>query len=111
MTKPKDFKTLLAGARLPERTLAVDLGGVAYDFRLRALPASKFRKLIAATKDNAAVPAAVIRATVVDPELTDEEAADLLDEKLTDHQFELLFTAAWQINRGPVSARPEGVEQ
>jgi hypothetical protein len=45
---------------------------------------------------------AILRACLVDPELTDEQFEQLLDEKLTDAQFSQLATAAFELNAGPI---------
>lgn len=46
---------------------------------------------------------ALVRESTVDPQLTDEEWAHLLDEVLSDAQFETLAGAAWELNRKDVS--------
>jgi len=160
----KNFKTMLAEAKLPEATVMICLrgdlaadheaaerelelaektgadsmagsgaGDVAerilaleeemrehsYEFRLRALPRSKWRELCHAhpprrDDDNEIIEPdkyvginpesfypAMIRACLVDPELTDEEFEQLL-EALTDRQFEGLSDAAWGLNRREV---------
>jgi hypothetical protein len=45
---------------------------------------------------------AIVRACLVDPELTDAEFEVLLDEKLTDSQFSELATAAFNLNAGAI---------
>jgi hypothetical protein len=152
----RNFKAMLAEAKLPERTVQVCLRGdlVAdheaaereleaaqraasnslagnnaaaiaeriealeaemrehtYEFRLRALPRHEFRALMSAHPprdgerlDTAYVVnadtffPALIRASVVDPELNDVEWVDLLANRLTDFQFNDIFLTAWQLN-------------
>lgn len=89
-----------------------------YPFRLRALPRPQWRDLVAAHpprrgEDGAIVDTdrpgvnadtffeAMIRACLIDPELTDEEWKQL-DETLTDRQFDDLSDAAWAVNRREV---------
>lgn len=89
-----------------------------YDFRLRALPRPAWRALIAEHPprrgdDNEIVLAdrmgvnaetffeAMIRKAVIDPVLTDEQFAQLLDA-LTDRQFGDLSDVAWGLNRHEV---------
>jgi hypothetical protein len=85
-----------------------------YDFRLRALPRHEFRTLLAAhppredehfKREDAALGVnrdtffpAIIHASVVDPELDAAEWADLLDNRLTDYQFQELAGTAWALN-------------
>lgn len=45
---------------------------------------------------------AIVRACLVDPELTDEQFTELVDEKLTDSQFSELATAAFRLNAGAI---------
>jgi hypothetical protein len=94
--------------------LEVEMREHTYDFRLRALPRHEFRSLMAAhpprddeqhKKDDAPFGVnrdtffpAVIRACVVDPELDAAEWADLLDNRLTDYQFQELAITAWALN-------------
>jgi hypothetical protein len=91
-----------------------------YTFRMRALVRSAFRALIAAHPprrgdDNEPLADdvnlglnretffdALIRACTIDPELTEPEWRDLLDQQLTDRQYDDLSTAAWLLNRGEV---------
>lgn len=91
-----------------------------YTFRLRALPRHEFRALIHAhqprtdengerEKDDAALGVnretffpALIRAVVYDPTPTAAEWADLLDDKLTEYQFQDLAWACWRLNDGEV---------
>lgn len=86
-----------------------------YEFRLRALPRHEFRTLMSGhpprdsdeqtKKDDAPFGVnretffpALIRASAVDPELSDAEWSDLLDERLTDYQFQELAITAWMLN-------------
>lgn len=46
--------------------------------------------------------AALVRSSVVDPELDDDDWRLLLDERLTDRQFDNLSNAAWNLNRRDV---------
>lgn len=88
-------------------------------FRLRALPRRQWRELVAAhpprrddngkplESDTIGVNAdsyfdAVIRASVVEPKLTGEQWTRLLDEVLSDRQFDQLADAAWGLNRRDV---------
>jgi len=48
-------------------------------------------------------PEALIRASVVDPVLTDEEWDQLLGDALNDYQFDRLFEACWRLNRNGVN--------
>lgn len=90
-----------------------------YTFRLRALPRHEFRALVHAhpprETDGVRLPEdaaiginrdtffpVIIRVAVIDPELDDAEWTDLLDDKLTDHQFQELAWVAWQLNDGEV---------
>lgn len=162
-----DFKALLAGARLPERTVPICLrgdltaefeelerqladaqrtsaasmedtataGGIAermeelrqemkahtYPFRLRAMTRPAWRAFIAdhpPRKDDETGELderdryvginsetfypALVRTSVVDPVMTDDEWRLLLDEALTDRQFDALSNAAWELNRRDV---------
>jgi len=90
-----------------------------YEFRLRALPKPKWRKLVAGhpprrDDDNEMLEPdkylgvnaetfydAIIRACLIDPELTDEQWEQLVDT-LTDQQYESLSDAAWALNRRDV---------
>jgi hypothetical protein len=160
-----DFADLLAGAKLPERTvpicmrgdlkaeheqlndelelleakavdslagnggaelaarieaLEVEMRGATHQFRLRALPRRDYRAFKAKypprTNDDGEIAdkrdrlvefdadagaETLIRASVIDPELTDETWSALLDV-LTDRQFDDLFTVAWLLNRDAV---------
>ena len=152
----RNFKAMLAEAKLPERTVQICLRGdlVAdheaaereleqaqrstatslagngaaaiaariealeaemlehtYDFRLRAMTRHAFRDLqvlhpprdgvkldTAYGVDTDAFFPALIRATVVDPELDEDGWVDLLDARLTGYQFNDLAVTAWQLN-------------
>ncbi|HET8717402.1 MAG TPA: hypothetical protein VFM50_06590, partial [Nocardioidaceae bacterium] len=90
-----------------------------YPFLLRALPRHEFRTLMTGhpprkTDDGGVVQEdalgvnretffpAMIRASVVDPELSDDEWTDLLDARLTDHQFQELAWTAWALNANEI---------
>jgi len=47
-------------------------------------------------------PEALIRASVVDPAMDEEDWADLLYESITDAQFDRLFEKCWRLNRNLV---------
>lgn len=159
-----DFAKLLAGAKLPERSVPVCLrGDLAADFeaadreleqarkqpatslagtgvselvaqldalaaqmrlhtypvRLRAMPRHAWRDLFLAHPprkgddgeilmedrltgaDRSTVFEPLVRASIVDPELSDADWAKLL-ESLTDRQFEDLVRAAWDLNQGEI---------
>lgn len=49
-----------------------------------------------------AMPDPLIRASIVAPELTEEQLTHLLDEVLTDAQYDELFLACYGLNRGVV---------
>lgn len=104
-----DFKERLAAARLPEIVETVQIGDQAEDFRLRALPAVRFRALIAQHKaDVTALATALLRASVTEPQM-DDEAWALLDGVMTDEAFQALSDTAWILNRGiPNSLRRNG---
>ena len=89
------------------------------EFRIRAMPRKQWRDLVAAhqpRKDGDDVHEqdrflgvntetffdALIRASVVDPELDDDDWTLLLEEKLTDRQFDAIADAAWGLNRRDV---------
>lgn len=160
-----DFKTLLAAARLPEKTVPICLRGdlVAeheelerqleealrvpadslegdgsaaiaerivqleremrdhtYQFRLRAMPHPRWREFCGQhpprQDDEGKVDErdrllgvntetfwdALVRQSVVDPQLDDGEWETLLDGALTDRQFSELADAAWALNRRDV---------
>jgi hypothetical protein len=111
--------TSLAGngaAAIAERieALEAEMREHTYDFRLRALPRHEFRSLLAAhppredepfKREDSALGVnrdtffpAIIRASVVDPELDAAEWTDLLDNRLTDYQFQELAGTAWALN-------------
>lgn len=46
---------------------------------------------------------ALLKASIVSPELDEETLDLLLDERLTDRQWEGLTDVAWNLNRGPVN--------
>lgn len=48
------------------------------------------------------LPDPLIRASIVAPELTDEQITHLLDEALTDAQYDELFLTCYALNRGTV---------
>ncbi|MFF0823065.1 hypothetical protein ACFYUR_22110 [Micromonospora haikouensis] len=159
-----DFKSLLAAARLPERTVPICLrgdltaefedlerqlddalrtpatslkgdgsGAIAdrmealrsemlahtYRFRLRAMTRPRWHAFVAEhppRPDGDQVDArdrvrgvnvetffpALVRESVVDPQLDAGEWDRLIGEVLTDRQFDELSTAAWSLNRGEV---------
>ena len=160
----KDFKVLLASAKLAERTVPVCLrgdlvadfeaadralteaqkqpstskegSGVAelldrveqlqaemrdstYEFRMRAMDRIKFRGLMAAHPprrlddgeldptdaqlgfDRDAFFEALLKATTIDPVLSDDEWSELL-AKITDSQYGALTDGAWYANRSDV---------
>jgi hypothetical protein len=105
------------------RELEAEMSEHTDTFRLRAMPKFKFRKLVAdhpPRLDEAENPVredavlgvnrdtmlpALIRASVVEPELDEEDWKALLDEDegiLTDRQFGDLADTAWFLNRGEV---------
>jgi hypothetical protein len=161
----KDFKALLAGAKLPEQVVPLCLRGDlaaeverldaelaqlqkapgtslagngsgalveqieavqeqmrehTYPVRMRALPRAEWQALRAAHPprvdadgemlledrmsgvDRSTFFEPAVRASIVDPELTDAEWTDLVG-KLTDRQFEDLVAAVWTLNQGSVS--------
>lgn len=88
------------------------------EIRLRALPRKRWASLIAAhpaRKDDANNPvdpngynadtfvAAALRECVVEPDLDDELWTILIDERLSDGQYEVLTTAMWELNRAGVN--------
>jgi hypothetical protein len=90
------------------------------ELRLRALPRKKFRELIAAhpprkdengnviERDYLGVNYesffdALIRKSIVEPTLDPDTLTLLLDERLTDRQFEDFTTAVWNLNRDKVN--------
>lgn len=95
-----------------------DMKDATVDFRLRALPRPRWRALVAEhepRKDGDDIHRedqfigvntetffdALLRVSVVDPVLDDEDW-QLLGENLTDRQFDTLATAAWKLNRTDV---------
>lgn len=89
-------------------------------FRLRALPRRRWRQLMAEhpprrTDDGKPVETDVIgvnaetffdplvRECTVEPQLTEEQWVRLLDEVLSDRQFDLLMGTAWALNRHDVA--------
>lgn len=90
-------------------------------FRLQALPKRRWRELFAAhppRKDEKGEPIrrdvmlgvhyenffdALLKESIVDPKLDDETLTLLLEEKLTDRQWEELTDVAWNLNRGSVN--------
>ncbi|MFV2094820.1 hypothetical protein ACFHW1_04925 [Micromonospora sp. LOL_014] len=100
--------------------LRVEMQDHTIDFRLRAMPRPRWKAFIAAhppRKDDAgkvderdrAIGVntetffdALVRASVVEPELDASDWDLLLDERLTDRQFDELADAAWGLNRRDV---------
>lgn len=97
-----------------------EMTAATYPFRLRALPKSKWRLLVAAyppRKDDNGEPVpedaqigvdrekfldALIKVSVIDPVMTEEQWTELL-ETITDRQYSDLCDEAWFLNRGEVS--------
>lgn len=124
LQRPRD--SLAAGGvptELSERVKALEdqMRKASHDFRLRAHPRPKWKALLAEhqpRKDPESGDVderdkyigvnvetffpALIRASIVEPELDDEDWALLVDEKLTDRQFDQLSDAAWALNRRDV---------
>jgi hypothetical protein len=90
------------------------------EFRLRALPRKKFRELIAAhpprkdddgnviQRDYLGVNYesffdALIRKSIVEPAIDADTLTLLLDERLTDRQFEDFTDVVWNLNRASVN--------
>lgn len=77
------------------------------EFTLRAVSRGAWVQLVAAHHkpeggvDSATFLPVVLRACLVDPELTEEQWA-ILDDTLTSAQYEVLSEAAWALNRGDV---------
>lgn len=89
-------------------------------FRMRALPRKRFRELVdrhpprkgedgapvdvdaAFGVSLATLPDPLIRACLVAPALTEDQLTQILDEILSDRQYDELFTAAWSVNRATV---------
>jgi len=100
--------------------LRAEMRGHTVDFRLRAMKRPDWRELMNAHPPRRAEDgsvddrdkfvgvnvetffAAMVRACVVEPELDEEDWTLLLDEALTDRQFNELSDAAWMLNRGQV---------
>ncbi len=118
--KPGDSLAGTGAAAIVERieALEVEMRENTYDFRLRAMPRAAWTTLVNAHPprrgdDNEIVDtdrmgvnaetfyAAIIRACLVDPELTDDEWSQL-EQKLTDRQYSDLADAAWALNRREV---------
>jgi hypothetical protein len=89
------------------------------EFHLEAMPRRAFRDLAEQhpprTGDDgelhrldkmgfnaATLPGPLIRASIVSPEFADEELTALLDEDLSDAQYDELFLACYSLNRGTV---------
>lgn len=90
-----------------------------YEFRLRALPKPRFRALVAEHQPRRTADGSVddrdralgvnaetffdalIRASLLDPELSGKQWTELA-EALTDRQYDVLADAAWYLNRGDV---------
>lgn len=100
------------------QALEAEMREHSYEFRLRALPRAQWRTLVAdhpprrgddneiVDTDRIGVNAetfydAIVRACLVDPELTDEDWQQL-SAALTDRQFDELSDAAWGLNRREV---------
>jgi hypothetical protein len=95
--------------------LQQDMTAATYTFRLRALPKSKWRVLVAAyppregNENDTQIGVnrddfmdALIKVSVVDPVMTEEQWAEFL-ETITDRQYSDLTDEAWFLNRGEVS--------
>lgn len=100
--------------------LQQEMTAATYTFRLRALPKSIWRALVASfppRQDAGGNPLpedaqigvnreefldALIKVSVVDPEMSAEQWAELL-ETITDRQYSDLCDEAWFLNRGEVS--------
>lgn len=100
--------------------LAEQMAGHTVEFRLRALPRRRFRELMAAhpprtDEQGNRLPEdflgfsrdaffdALLRESIVEPTLDQETLTLLLEEKLTDRQYEDLTDTAWFLNRNPVN--------
>ncbi len=107
--------------RLAERIreLEAEMEESMVEFKLRAMPRPTWKAFIAAhpprrdgdsvDERDAAIGVnvetffpAIVRRCTISPELSDELWTLLLDEKLTDRQFDTLSNAAWYLNRGEV---------
>ena len=100
--------------------LQQEMTAATYTFRLRALPKSRWRALVAAyppRKDDKGEPLAedaqigvnredfldaLIKVSVIAPVMTEEQWTELL-ETITDRQYSDLCDEAWFLNRGEVS--------
>lgn len=123
LTKPRD--SLAAGGNATEiseriKALEEQMREHTVVFKFQALRRPDFKKLIAEHPPRRepdgtlnerdkhllfnvdTIFAALIRACCIEPDLSDEVWALLLDEKLTDRQFDQLSDAAWYLNRGEV---------
>lgn len=97
--------------------LATQMREDTIEFRLRGMGRHAWDRLIAAHPKRPGVDAdeqlglnaatfwpALLRASVVDPDLDEQDWADLIEgDKLTDHQWSELCDAAWGLNRRDVS--------
>lgn len=85
-------------------------------FRMRAIPRRAWTKLVAAhppRDDNQAdrnlgvneetFTGELIKACTVEPELTAQQWDTLLDERITEHQFQQMFGTAWALNAREVA--------
>jgi hypothetical protein len=98
------------------QALEVEMRDSTVTFTFRAMPRPKWRQLVAEHppregKDldgqlgynpDSFYPV-IIRACVVEPDATDEEWTELLDERLSDNQFAQLAAAAFAVNEGDVN--------
>ena len=101
--------------------LQQEMEGAQITFRLRALPKSKWRQLVAAypprrdPETNDPIPEdvqigvnreefldALLKVSIVEPEISEEQWPDFLN-KVTDRQYSDLCDEAWFLNRGEVS--------
>lgn len=96
--------------------LEAEMADSVVEIRLRALPRKSWAAMVAKhspRKDNETdaragynvdeFAAAALRASVVAPELEDDTWEYLVDEVLSDGQYEQLTTAMWELNRSGVS--------
>jgi hypothetical protein len=114
--RPADSLAGNGTSTLADRILALEeeMREQTYPFRLRALPRHEFRALMTehpprtdgegAREDgpfgvnrDTFFPA-LIRRSTIDPELDEQSWAELLDEQLTDFQFQELALGAWVLN-------------
>jgi hypothetical protein len=101
------------------RALEADMEESTVEFKMRAMPRPTWKAFVAAhppRKNGDEVDErdayvglnaetffpAIIRRCTISPELPDDVWTLLLDEKLTDRQFDNLANAAWALNRGEV---------